>query len=101
MAPLPSCPHFIIYSQVFTKVSTVPSPVLNGAGEITVTETALGLPFQGGQSSADTDVTSISEDPGWAGWDWGVQGSVGTQRGLFPQPEGYSGGLPGGGDSEI
>lgn len=92
--------HFIIYSQVFIKVSTVPSAVLNGAGETTVTETALGLPLQDGQSSVDTDVTSFSEDPGRHGWDWGVQGSVGTQRGLFSQPEGYGGGgLPGGGDS--
>lgn len=64
MASVPSCPHFIIYSQVFIKVSTVPNPVLSGAGEITVTERALGLPFQGGQSSVDTDVTSVSEDPG-------------------------------------
>lgn len=65
-----------------------------------MTEAALGLPLQDGQSSVDTDVTSFSEDPGRHGWDWGVQGSVGTQRGLFSQPEGYGGGgLPGGGDS--
>ena len=73
----------------FTEAFTVPGPVLSGAGETAVTETALDLPSRVdspvGAQICFQSVTILGEQ----GWDGEAERSLGTQRVYFPQPAGY------------